>query len=155
MARKVEDRVVYDEETLRMGIRLYENCEIPLEIVYNLLKSKRLKSFSAIIVECGIKGFGEFLREQKRKTDFLVPLDESRNAYALICQETQVDGGYYFIKRLNDQLEKEDHCESISAAIVGIESARYPIRDLIFLVLDTYLKTLNDPENSISFRTVR
>ncbi len=155
MARKVEDRIVYDEETLRMGIRLYENCEIPLEIVYNLLKTKRLKSFSAVIVECGIEGFGEFLREQKRKTDFLVPIDESRNTYALICQETQVDGGYYFIKRLNDQLEKGDECESISAAIVGVESTRYPIRDLIFLVLDTYLKTLTDPENSISFRTVR
>ena len=155
MARKNEREIIYEEELFKMGIRLYECLEIPLDIIYHLLRNKRIRSFSAMVIQSDFEEFGTFLEETKRKTDYLFPIDEKKGVYAMLCQETQVDGGFYFIKRLDKHLKDSRQEHEIRAAIVGVESTHYSVRDLIFFVLDTYIKVLNDEENSVSFRTIR
>ena len=155
MGRKSDGKTVYDEEVFKMAIKLYESCEIPLEILYHLMKSKKLQSFSAIIVQSKYPDFGSFLERNKRKTDFLFRIDERQNAFAMLCQETRVDGGFYFIKRLNEVLESETGKGDIVAAIVAMESTNYTIHDLMFFMLDTYLKVLDDEEKNVIYRTIR
>jgi len=156
MSRKNDNRKLeYDEHAMKLGIRLYKEGEIPLELLYHLMKNQRLKSFSAIMLQSGMEGFDTFLQTHKRSTDLFHVIDREENIYALLCQETQVDGGFYFIKRLaklaEDQGEKE-----IRAAIIGVESTNYSVKDLIFIILDTFVRTGN-PESSekIIFRTIR
>jgi len=155
MARKNERDIIYDEEVFKMGIRLYECLEIPLDIIYHLLRNNKIQSFSAMIIQSDFEEFGTFLKETKRKTDYLFPIDEKKSVYAMLCQETQVDGGFYFIKRLDKLLKDSRKEHEIRAAIVGVESTHYSVRDLLFFVLDTYIKVLNDEENTVSFRTIR
>jgi hypothetical protein len=156
MARKNENRKLdYDEAAMKLGIAFYEKCELAIDLLYHLMKSKRLQSFSAILLHTEMEGLGEFLQRQKRKTDLLYPIDPEAKIYALLCQETQVDGGYYFIKRLTKLMEAEGSHE-VHAAIIGVEGTRYPIRDLLFIILDTFIKA-NTPETeeSIIYRTVK
>ena len=155
MARKNEDKIVYDEEIFKIGIKLYEIFDVPMDIVYHMLKNGKIKSFSAIILQSDVDDFETFLKKTKRKTDYLFPIDKEKRIFAMLCQETQVDGGFYFIKRLNNVMKSGEGGEEITAAIVGVESTHYSVRDLIFFMLDTYLKVLNDEENNISYRTIR
>ncbi len=155
-ARKNENRKLeYDEKAMKLGFAFYERCELALELLYHLMKSKRLQSFSAILLHTELENPEEFLQRQKRKTDLLYPIDSEAKIYALLCQETQVDGGYYFIKRLTKLMEEEGNAE-VHAAIVGVEGTRYPVRDLLFVILDTFMRA-NDPESAdnVIYRTVK
>ncbi|WP_457607210.1 hypothetical protein [Nitratifractor sp.] len=145
----------YEEGILKVGITLYEKCEIPLEILYHLYKSRRLHSFSIILLHSDWKGIEEFLRREKRTTDLLIPIDEEKGIHALLCQETEVDGGVYFIKRLEGDLEKNGVSDRLGSAVVGVESTKYPIRDLLYIVLDTYIGVAEDGEKTLVYRTVR
>ena len=156
MGRKNESKKLeYDEKAMELGIRLYEKGEIPLTLLYHLLKSKRLNSFSAVMIQSDMEDFGVFLKEQKRKTDLLFDIEAGENIYVMFCQETKVDGGFYFVRRLVKELE-ESGKGKIKAAIIAVESAKYPIRDLMFIILDTYIKVVkNDEVEDVLFRTIR
>jgi hypothetical protein len=156
MGRKNESKKLeYDEKAMELGIRLYEKGEIPLTLLYHLLKSKRLNSFSAVMIQSDMEDFGVFLKEQKRKTDLLFDIEAAENIYVMFCQETKVDGGFYFVRRLVKELE-ESGKGKIKAAIIAVESAKYPIRDLMFIILDTYIKVVKSDEvEDVLFRTIR
>jgi hypothetical protein len=157
MARKIEHKAeLYDEQTLKLGIRLYEKGELPLELFYHMLSLRRLNSFSVIMIQAVMEDFGTFLKDHKRKSDLLFKLDASKGIYAIFCQETQVDGGYYFLQRLaKDITEKE--AVDLRACIVGVESTKYPIHDLLFIILDSFVKVRDaeEKEDKIHYRTIK
>jgi hypothetical protein len=156
MGRKSDNRKLeYDDRAMKLGVRFYRESEIPLDLLYHLMKSKRLQTFSAVMVRSDMEAFGEFLQQEKRKTDLLYPIIPEENIYALFCQETQVDGGYYFIQRLAKLIE-ERGADDIHAAIVGVESTKYPVKDLMFIILDTFIRaTALDTRENIIYRTVK
>ena len=156
MARKNEHvQWKYDDKAMELGVKFYRQSEIPLDLLYHLMRSHRLNSFSAILLHSDRVNFGEFLNKHKRKTDLLYELDGQENIYALFCQETQVDGGFYFIKRLQTLMENEG-ADDITAAIVGVESTVYPVKDLMFIILDTFIRARSKEEpESVIFKTVK
>lgn len=156
MARKNENRKLeYDDKAMKLGIEFYKRSEIPLDLLYHLMKSKRLHSFSAIMLRSDMENFGSFLRKEKRKTDLLYEIDPEENIYALFCQETQVDGGFYFIKRLTGLIESKGG-DDIHAAIVGVESTQYPVKDLMFIILDTFIRATSlETKENIIYRTAK
>ena len=156
MARKNENRKLeYDDRAMKLGVRFYQESEIPLDLLYHLMKTKRLRTFSAIMLQSDMERFGAFLEREKRRTDLLYEIDAERNIYALLCQETQVDGGFYFIKRLAKLIDGKDE-GNIHAAIIGVEGTNYPAKDLMFIILDTFIKaTSPETEETIIFRTVK
>ena len=158
MARKNENENIqlrYTEEMLHLGINLYKKSEIAVDILYHLLKSRKLKAFTAIMLRSDYPDFGAFLRKHKRKTDFLFSIDEEQNVYAILCQETKVDGGVYFMRRLEREMLALDENAMMQVSVVAVESSKYSIRDLLFIVLDNYIKALEGEEGSIIHRTVR
>jgi len=157
VARKSDNHPVrYDEWAMKLGVEFYRHSEVPVRLLYHLMKGKRLHSFSAIMLRSPMEGFGEFLRTHKRKTDLLYEVAPEEGVYALFCQETQVDGGYYFMQRLMGLMEQENNPD-FHAAIVGVESTIYPVQDLIFIVLDDFVEliTEEEPLELITFRTVK
>jgi len=156
MARKFKKwDQLYDEFTLKLGIRLYQEGELPLEFLYRLMSSRRLRSFSVILIHSPIEGFGDYLKRQKRKTDLLFELDKEHEAYVFFCQETKVEGGYLFLKRL--LREGKENYPEIYASIVGVENTRYPIRDLTFIVMDGFVKAIDaeTDEERVYYRSVQ
>jgi len=154
MGRKSDEIVLYDEVIFKLGMKIFEQLNLPLEMIIHLLKIGKIHSFSAIVISADIGKLGDFLKKKKRKTDLLFPIDEEKEIYAMLCQETRVDGGFYFVERLKQLLDKEDG-EKMIAGILGVESVHYVTRDLVFIMLDIYLQVLGDRENNIAFRTVR
>ena len=153
--RKSDNRTLeYDDRAMRLGVELYRQNEILMELLYHLMKTQRLHSFSAILVYSQAEGFGAFLRKHKRRTDLLYELEGCDGVYALFCQETQVDGGYYFIRRLMELMDPKS-VEELRVGIVGVESTRYPLKDLIFIVLDTFIRAESPEGEKIVFRTVK
>ena len=155
MTSKVDKRdLLYDEEAVKFAIALYEKGKVPLEILYELIRMGRITAFSIVVVQAEIENLNRFIHNQKRKTDLLIEIDLQEKVCVLFCQETKVDGGYYFVKRLTPML-RERGAKSVKAAILGIENTNFPLQDLIFIITDTYLKVRNS-KNSIEtlYRTL-
>ncbi|WP_456430064.1 hypothetical protein [Nitratifractor sp.] len=154
MARKSDEKKLYDEMTIKMLVRLCKICTDPFELFYHMLKIGRLQSFSVILLRAESEDFTEFLRRNKRKTDVLYEVEGEDDLHVVLCQETQVDGGFYFMKRLAKILEKQE-MPSFRAVIVGVENTRYKIEELLFFIVDTYLKLDEDWEKQFVFRSVQ
>ncbi len=154
MARKSDEKKLYDEITIKMLVRLCKICMDPFDLFYHMLKTGRLQSFSVILLRSESKDFAEFLRVNKRKTDVLYGVEGEDNLYVLLCQETQVDGGFYFMKRLAKVLE-EGEKPPFKAVIIGVENTRYEIEELLFFIVDTYLKLDEYPEKEFVYRSVQ
>jgi hypothetical protein len=156
MRRKNDGRAsLYNADELMLGINLYEKTESIIEVLYHLMKYGRLKSFSVILTHSPMDNFGDFLEKEKRDTDILIEVDAGKNVYALLCQETQVDGGYYFVRRLTQASQKFEK-NKIIATVTALESIRYDIKDVIFIILDSYLKLLEgDGKHDIVYRTLK
>jgi hypothetical protein len=146
----------YDDWAMSLGVELYRESETVMELLYHLMKSKKLFSFSAILLRSKMVGFGEFLRNHKRRTDLVYEIvgEEGERTYALFCQETHVDGGYYFIRRLTELMEPSA-AEDLRAAIIGVESTNYPLKSLLFIMLDTFIKAKSSEKDKIVYRTVK
>jgi len=156
MRRKNDGRAsLYNADELMLGINLYEKTDSIIEVLYHLMKYGRLKSFSVILTHSPMDNFGDFLEKEKRDTDILIEVDAGKNVYALLCQETQVDGGYYFVRRLTQASQKFEK-NKIIATVTALESIRYDIKDVIFIILDSYLKLLEgDGKHDIVYRTLK
>ena len=157
MARKYdkeEFELEYTDEMLHLAISYYQKTEIAIDFLYHLVKSHKLKVFTSIILKSNYADFGSFLQKNKRKTDILFLIGEEQNTYALLCQETKVDGGVYFMKRLENELHKIEKKAEINASVVAIESSKYAIRDLLFIVFDNFNKALNGEDGPIIYRTI-
>ncbi|WP_457602819.1 hypothetical protein [Nitratifractor sp.] len=154
MARKSDEKKLYDELTIKMLVRLCKICTDPFDLFYHMLKTARLQSFSVILLQSDMENFADFLKKNKRKTDVLYEVEGEDDLYVLLCQETQVDGGFYFMKRLA-QIIEEAKMPLFRAAIIGVENTRYEIEELLFFIVDTYLKLDEDLEKQFVFRSVQ
>ncbi len=153
MRRKSDKKRVYKENSLKFALKFYKKSKLPLELLCHLVSTRRISSFSVITIQASDDEIHSFLKKNKRQTDLLLKIDSKRGVYILLCQETKVDGGYYFIKRLLDKNRKID----MRVSITGVESAKYEIKNMIFIVLDSFLKVKNatTQKDKIYYRTIR
>jgi len=147
---------IYDERVLKIGIAIHDKIEDPLQILVRLLRKRRLHSFSAILIKSDSGSFGEFMNRHKRRSDLLYTINSKAGLYVLLCQETQVDGGYYFMQRLIKVIKERGGNDTMSASVTAIESIRYEVKDVIFIVLDSFIKLFSsEKENDVLFRTLK
>jgi hypothetical protein len=118
-------------------IRLLDELKNGIEILYYLMDSGKGKSFvTALISADGIDLTAEII-EQKRETDLLFEIDHENNLYAILCQSTEVDGGYYFIKRLVESVQKKGG-KNVYCSEVNVKNTDHPIQEIAFRLLNMY-----------------
>ena len=156
MSRKaVKRKTPYTEKELTLAVELYRELRDPIEIFYHLMQSRRIESFSIILIKTKYNFFGNFLKSHKRDSDMIILSDSENGNYVLLCQETLVDGGYRFAERLRNDLRLSSGSE-FRAAVVAVEYYSFPVKELVLTVVDMYRKLLeNDNENHILHRSIR
>lgn len=104
----------------------------------------------------GGRDMDELLKGQKRDTDLVFPIhgiEGSNTLFALICQETKVDGGCRFAERILRTLVSKD-AKNIYCIEIEVRSIRYDKREVIFKVIESYISTKksgNSGGNCFSF----
>ncbi len=130
------DRLVALTDKLRSGI----------DLLYYLLDNRKTDAFVAALISAESVDLEGLIRNQKRKTDILYKVyevDASENLYALLCQGTGVDGGYYFIQRLIKMIREEggDH---IYCSELEINNSHHPIPEITLRLLDMYRRARDE-----------
>lgn len=135
---KKRGHIAYSEDELLLGIRMMDKLEKITRLMLYFLDRKGIK-FTYILMQVDDNDFESFLRKEKRATDILVPIDTEEKLYAIVCQETNIEGGYHFAERIIRLLEVERGKSCLSCNVLTISGADYSAEQIILHLLERYL----------------
>ena len=137
-AKQKRGHIEYSEKELLLGLKIMDRLEKVTDMMLYFLDRQHIK-FTYILICAADEDFETFLQEEKRDTDILVPIDEKQTLYAIVCQETDIEGGYRFAERLIRSLNVERRRECVDCTVLTVSSTRYSTQQIIFRLLESYL----------------
>jgi len=145
----------FNESEIKLALSVIEKMEKPIELMYYLMDREHEKPFVIILISAEDIEVASLLEEEKRDTDLLFEIDENKKLFALICQETKVDGGYRFAERLLRSLIS-NNAHTIYCTEMEIRSTKYAIKEVIFKSIESYIMAKKEKKKSeIIFRSLQ
>ena len=152
--RKNEEHGIKEGNFKRL-VQLLTAIEHGVNLMHYLIEHNREEAYVLALISAEEIALDEAIRQEKRNTDILFEVDPDRNLYAILCQGTQVDGGYYFIQRLVGKLQ-EQGAKEIYCSELEISNAQHPVQELAFRLLNMYQHNKkNRLDGEINFRSLR
>ena len=156
-AAQKRGHIAYNEKELLLGLKMIDRLEKVTDMMLYFLDRQHIK-FTYILICADDENFESFLREEKRDTDLLIPMDREQTLYAIVCQETDIEGGYRFAERIIRLLDISEYRECLYCSVLTVSSARYSVRQIVFRLLEAHLELKRkDPaerHTQIEFRTL-
>ena len=144
----------FNEFEIELALSIMDKMEKPIELMYYLMEREHEKPFVIILISAEDIELASLIRTEKRDTDLLFKIDEGENLFALICQETKVDGGYRFAERLLRSLVL-NNAHTIYCTEMEIRSTKYDIKEVIFKSIESYISAKKEKkEKEIIFRSL-
>ncbi len=140
--RKGLRNLCFDEVSIELALTIVGKVEKPLELLFYLMRRENQRALVLMLISAEDIDMDAFLHEKKRETDILYKVDEVHNIYAMICQDTRVDEGYRFAKRLHTALEEQGAGDAYVSE-VEISSTHYEPQEVIFRLIELYFTAVN------------
>jgi len=144
----------FNESEIKLSLSVMEQMEKPIELMYYLMEREHEKPFVIILISAKEIDLAYLLKKEKRDTDLLFDIDAEKNLFALICQETRVDGGYRFAERLLRSITLEN-AHTIYCTEMEVRSTKYAIKEVVFKSIESYITACKEKkESEIVFRSL-
>jgi hypothetical protein len=130
-------------EDIEMTVKLIDKIEKPIKILYYLMNQQSEESFVVILLSAQNLDLYQILMQEKRETDMIFEVDKESSLYAVICQDTKVDGGYYYFDRATKAIFANGG-EEIYSTIIGVKKPNYPIEGIALKLIETFSKARKD-----------
>ena len=144
----------FNETEIKLALSVIEQLEKPIELMYYLMDRENEKPFVIMLISANDVALDDLLIKQKRDTDLLFEINDNKNLYAIICQETKVDGGYRFAERILRSLV-EDNASDVYCTEIEVRSTRYDKKEVIFKAIESYIRSVKEvKEGEIIFRSL-
>jgi hypothetical protein len=118
---------------------LFEKLMRPIDIVYYLMDHQVEETFVLLLIQAEEIALESLLDSEKRETDILFEIDEKQSVYAMLCQDTKVDGGYRFaeriIKKITEVGGKDIYCSELE-----VRSTSYAMKTVILKLVETFIR---------------
>jgi len=111
-----------------------------IEIVYYCMDHGEKSSIVVMLLTAEELDLYKLLKKEKRDTDILVEIDKNESLYAIICQDTQIDGGYHFAERILNSMKDAD-AKDIYCSALEVRTTRDDIRYIIFKLTEIFVKS--------------
>ncbi|MBD3789894.1 MAG: hypothetical protein IE885_05965 [Campylobacterales bacterium] len=152
--RANRNNVQFTEKEMKLATKIIEEIEKPVEILYYLLERQSERAFVIMLISSEDIDLLQLLKKEKRDTDLLYEIDKENDLYAMVCQETQVDGGFHFAERLMRNIILGNG-RNIYCAELEIRTTKYSVRNVIIKLIDTYFEAYaKDKKDEIIFRSI-
>ncbi|MCF6244640.1 MAG: hypothetical protein L3J43_06350 [Sulfurovum sp.] len=147
-------KLKFNESEIKFALSVMDKMKNPVELMYYLLDRENENPFVLIFISSKNVDLGEILKQEKRDTDVLFKINTDKNLYAIICQETKVDGAYRFAERLlRTVLTKGGN--PIYCTELEVTSSKYSVKDILFKAIEMYITAVKENnENEITFRSL-
>jgi len=129
-----------------MAIQMKKELADVLDIMFYLMNDSIQNTFVTMLISAKNVALKELLEKEKRDTDLVYEIDKENGICAMVCQETEVDGGYHFAERIIDNISKAEGKE-IYCSVLEVKTNKYSPKDIIFKTLNTYLQARHEEKS--------
>jgi hypothetical protein len=148
------DDIRFNGDDISLAAKMVDKLTGTIDIMYYLMGRGEARAFVVMIVTAQNIDLKTLLEKEKRNTDILFDIDEAESLYAIICQDTKIDGGYHFAERVvrNMILDKGD---DIYCTELEIRTTTHDIKYVVLKLIETFIKSKQDKkQGEIVFRTL-
>lgn len=110
-----------------------------IDIVYYLMDHQNEDTFVLLLLQAQNVKLEMLLESEKRESDILFEIDKEKSIYAMLCQDTKVDGGYRFAERIIGNVVSKEG-KDIYCAELEVRSTNYKLRGVILKLVETFIK---------------
>ena len=141
-------------DDISLAAKMVEKLTTTIDVIYYLMDRREEEAFVVMLVSAKDVDLKTLLEKEKRNSDILFEIDKETSLYAIICQGTKIDGGYYFGERLLRTLTLQE-AKNIYCVELEVKSTVHNIKYIIFKLIEIYLKTKHDKkEGKLIFKTL-
>lgn len=149
-----QKNIKFTGSEITLAAKLLDKLSSSLEIVYYCMEHGEKSAVVVILMSAKEIDLQEVLTKEKRETDILIEIDHDESMFALICQDTHIDGGYHFAERLLENT-KEAKGNQIYCSAIEVRTTRDDIRYIILNLTEMYVKSKREAiSGKILFKTL-
>ena len=148
------DHIRFNGDEISLAAKLVDKITSTIDIMYYLMNRGEERAFVVMLISAQNIDLKTLLTKEKRNTDILFEIDEAESLYAIICQNTKIDGGYYFAERVlrNMILDKG---EDIYCTQLEVRTTTHDIKYVILKLIEIFIESKQDKkQGEIVFRTL-
>lgn len=158
MIRRENDKrreyIRFDGDDIALAAKMIDAMTTTIDIVYYLMNRGEERSFVLMLVTAKEVDVEAILKVQKRNTDILFEIDKEHGIYAVICQDTKIDGGYHFAERVMRNLKKNDAVEPYCVEL-EVRSTSHNIKYIVFKLIEEFIRANEEKQSGeIVFKTL-
>lgn len=139
-------RLYNNENAMNIAVKLYDKSDKFLSLFNKILQKGDIKSYSIILTVSKYEEFKDFLANNKRRSDLLLEIDKEQNIYALICPDTELEGSFYFYKRISEKLYKISEY-NMFASVLSLDCIVSDKWELIYNVTKPFIGIVFNDDN--------
>jgi hypothetical protein len=144
----------FNGDDISLAAKMLDKLSTTIEIVYYLMNRGEERSFVVMLVSADDCDVEKILSAQKRNTDILFEIDKEQSIYAIICQDTKIDGGFHFGERVMRYLKHNDAKEPYCIEL-EVRETTHDIKYIIFKLIEMYIATKQKKNSGeIIFKTL-
>jgi hypothetical protein len=139
---------------IQLAVKLLDELQTTIDIVYYLMEQEKEQAFVLMLLTAKDIDLNSLLNNEKRETDILFEIDKEDAIYAMVCQDTKVDGGYHFAERVMRNIQL-DEGKDIYCTELEVRATHYSPKHVVLKLLETFVKSKElNKSNEIVFRSL-
>jgi hypothetical protein len=139
---------------IQLAVKLLDELQTTIDIVYYLMEQEKEQAFVLMLLTAKDIDLNSLLNNEKRETDILFEIDKEDAIYAMVCQDTKVDGGYHFAERVMRNIQL-DEGKDIYCTELEVRATHYSAKHVVLKLLETFVKSKElNKSNEIVFRSL-
>ena len=139
---------------ITMVATMLEKMSSTIDIMFFLMERKEENNFVAMLVSAQSIDLKDLIEKEKRDTDIMFEIDAEEPLYAIICQDTKIDGGYHFAERLVRNAVTSGG-EQVYCTELEVRTTSHKIKYIIYRLMELYLQTKQAKKHGeIVFKTL-
>lgn len=144
----------FNADEITLVAKMIEETQTTLELIYYLMEYEGVPSFVLMLLTAQEIELQQLLSKEKRDTDILFEIDKEKSIYAMVCQDTKVDGGYRFAERIIKSIIESKGTE-IYCTEIEVRSTRNQIKKVLFKLIETFSKSRREKQtNEIVYKSL-
>ncbi len=149
-----KDHIRFNGNDISLAAQMVDKLTTTIDIIYYLMDHGEERSFVIMLLSAENIDINTLLLKEIRDTDILFEIDKDASLYAVICQDTKIDGGYHFADRVVRNMIVHK-AEEIYCVELEVRTTAHNTKDVIFKLIETLKKAKKDKkEGEIVFKTL-
>ncbi|MEO1953857.1 MAG: hypothetical protein ABGW74_04055, partial [Campylobacterales bacterium] len=144
----------FDGCDISLAATMVDKLSTTIDILYYLMDRGEGRAFVIVMFSAKCLNVDHILKKEKRNTDILFEIDKEKSIYAIVCQDTKVDGGYRFAQRIMSKMIEED-ARDIYLTELEVRTNKYDIKYIVFKLLESFIKVkIEGREKEIDYNSL-